>query len=210
MRHAGNAPCHDRPRHAFARTKAIHQSPDTEKTEPPLEFAARVLKVIRADYEYKFDPADEKRASVSCSRPATDCGGMSFVYVAAMRANDIPARVLIGRFALPRKPGTTPADTEYDQPHVRTEMHVAGIGWVPVDPAFAHRGKDRPVSEFIGHDPGDMLVLHVDLDLRIPVPDKEQTVDLLQVEPFVWTVGRGKLDVTLGPTKWDLKVAPIK
>ena len=178
------------------------------KLETPLAFAVRVLKVIRSDYEYKYVPADERRASASCSQPATDCGGMSFIFVAAMRANAIPARVLIGRFARPRQLGSTPEDNDYDQPHVRAELHVAGIGWVCVDPASANRDKDRPLAEHIGDDPGDLLVLHVDLDLRLPTPEKDQTIDLLQVEPYVWTQGRGKSDVSLGPTKWDVKSTP--
>jgi transglutaminase-like putative cysteine protease len=176
-----------------------------DKSEPPLDYAARVLKVIRRDYAYKFDQADEKRASVSCSRAATDCGGMTFIFVAAMRANDIPARVLVGRLAQTRKPGSTPDDCDYDQPHVRAEFHAAGIGWVPVDPAFANFEKSRPVEQFIGEDLGDMLVLHVDLDLRLPTPGNEQVVDMMQLEPYVWTFGFGKLDVALGPTKWHAR-----
>lgn len=180
------------------------------KAEPPIDFAARVLTVIRSDFEYKFDQTDEKRASRTCSRPSTDCGGMSFVFVAALRANDIPARLLVGRFALPRKPGTNPNDTEYDQPHVRTEIYVAGVGWVCVDPSYVNRDKHRPILEMIGHDPGDLLVIHVDLELKLPVPDSIQTVDLLQIEPFYWALGRGKLDATLGPTKWDVKTTLLQ
>lgn len=186
--------------------KKLHRA----KGESPFAFAERVLSRIRSDYEYRFDPTEVKRASFSCLRPATDCGGMSLIFVAAMRASDIPARVLVGRFALPRKAGAAPRDTEYDQPHVRAEFFAAGIGWVPVDPAFANRQKDRPIGEFIGNDPGDLLVLHVDLELKIPVFEKEQNADLLQIEPFLWTLGRGKLDVVLAGTKWDVKTGPPK
>lgn len=179
------------------------------KGEPPTDFAARVLAVLRADFAYRFDPADERRASVSCGREATDCGGMTFIFVAAMRANDIPARVLIGRLAKPRKAGAKPTDAEYDQPHVRAELYTAGVGWVPVDPAYANRGKDKPVAAFVGDDPGDLLVLHADLGLRLPLPDQERTAELLQVEPYVWVAGRGKLDVATGPSGWDVKTTPV-
>lgn len=175
------------------------------RNESAIAYAERVLSTIRSSYEYKFDPAAEKRAAVLCSRAATDCGGMSLVFVGAMRTHDIPARVLVGRFALPRRPGSNFRDTDYDQPHVRAEFHVPGIGWIPVDPAVVNRQKDRPIAELIGHDPGDLLVQHVDLDLRLQVLDKEQNADLLQIEPYLWTVGRGKLDVALVGTKWDVK-----
>jgi transglutaminase-like putative cysteine protease len=180
------------------------------KSELALDFAGRVLGVIRSDFGYRFDPAEEKRASVSCQQPATDCGGMTILFVAAMRANDIPTRILVGRFAKPRRPGTTLQDLDFDQPHVRAEFHVPGIGWIPVDPSFANRDREKPIESFIGRDPGDMLVLHVDLELRLPVMDRELNADILQIEPFVWAVGRGKLDLMLMPSMWELKAIPIK
>ena len=179
------------------------------KDESPIEFAARILEVLRADYRYHYDPEQDKRASVACQAPATDCAGMSYLFVGAMRANDVPARVLVGRLARPRKPGSTPADMEYDRPHVRAEMFVAGVGWVSVDPANAHAARN-PVREFIGYDPGDLLVLHVDVDLKLPFPDKEREVQMLQISPAYWTTGKGQFDGSFGPTGWDLKATPIK
>ena len=124
------------------------------KAEGPLDFAARVLEVIRADYTYRFGPDEDKRASVACAANRTDCGGMAYLLAAAMRANDAPARVLVGRLALPREPGTDRSQLEYDRPHIRAEVFVTGVGWVPVDPANAHSGKSKPVTAFVGHDSG--------------------------------------------------------
>ena len=179
------------------------------KDESPIDLAARVLEVIRADYRYHYDPEEDKRASVACKLSATDCGGMSYLFVGAMRASDVPARVLVGRAARPRKPGTTSADMEYDRPHVRAEVFVTGVGWVPVDATNAHFSRN-PVREFVGSDPGDLLVLHVDVDLKLPFPDKEREVQMLQIGPAYWTTGKGQFDGTFGPTGWDLKATPIK
>ena len=107
-----------------------------------------MLEVIRADYTYRFDPDEDKRASVACAANRTDCGGMAYLFAAAMRANDAPARVLVGRLALPREPGTDRSQLEYDRPHIRAEVFVTGVGWVPVDPANAHSGKSKPVTTF--------------------------------------------------------------
>jgi transglutaminase-like putative cysteine protease len=195
--------------------KAVREWLDEKKLHPdpgasPLDFAARVLDVIRKDYRYNFDPNEDKRASVACRARATDCGGMSYLFVAALRANDIPARVLVGRQAQPRKPDSAPADTGHDRPHMRAELFVAGIGWVPVDPALAQAGKNRPVSAFVGHDPGDMLVLHVDVDLQLPFPEKVRECHLLQIGPAYWALGRGTFDGSFGPTGWDVKTSPIE
>lgn len=180
-----------------------------KKEESPLEFAPRVLEVLRETFEYRYNPLEGKRASEACQRTATDCGGMTFLFVSAMRANGVPARVLVGRLAKPRKPESKPSDPEYDQPHVRAEVYVAGIGWVPVDPAFAVTHKRQPVSEFIGNDTGDLLVLHVDVDLRLPLPGRERTADVLQIGPYYWATGRGTFDGTLEPTGWDVKTTPV-
>jgi transglutaminase-like putative cysteine protease len=179
------------------------------RAEYPLDFAARVLEVLRADYRYHFDPDEDKRASVACRARAADCAGMSYLLVAALRANDIPARMLVGRQTLPRKPGSTPAQVGYDRPHVRAELFVDAIGWVPVEPAHANAQKGRPLRDFIGNDPGDLLVLHVDADFRLPFPDRIRDSRFLQIGPFYWTAGRGTFDGHFGPTGWELKSTPI-
>ena len=180
------------------------------KGEPPLELAGRVLEVIRADYSYHYDRAEDKRASLACRRDKTDCGGMTYVFVAAMRANGVPARLLVGRLAKPREPGSDRTQLGYDRPHVRAEFYAAGVGWVPVDPAYAQADKRAPVTDFIGHDPGDLLVLHADADLQLPYPDKVREVELLQCGPSVWVQGRGNFDVTPGPSGWELESKPAK
>lgn len=179
------------------------------KSEDLIDFAARVLEVIRTDYRYYFDPDEDKRASVVCKGAKTDCGGMSYLFVGAMRANNIPARLLVGRQALPRKPGSTPSQTEYDRPHIRVEMFVPGIGWVPLDPANAQADRRKPVRTHIGHDPGDLLVLHVDVDLKLPFSDRMREAQFLQINPFYWTTGTGTFDGTFGPSGWEVKVTPV-
>jgi transglutaminase-like putative cysteine protease len=184
-----------------------------EKGEQPLRLAERVLDVIRANYEYKFDMSPgpgQKTASKLCERNATDCGGMTYLFVATMRANKVPARVLVGRLDKPRKKDAQPSDSGYDQPHVRAEFYLSGVGWVPVDPTYAYGDKSKPAREFVGHDPGDLLVLHVDVDLQLPYPEEVRTVDGLQAEPNWWVYGLGNVDVVLGSTGWQFKATPIE
>jgi transglutaminase-like putative cysteine protease len=127
-----------------------------------------------------------------------------------MRSGGVPARLIVGRMALPRKPGSTPAQTSYDRPHVRAEFFVDGIGWVPADPSYAHASKGRPVTDFIGNDPGDLIVLHVDVDLKLPFPDKVREAQFIQIEPFYWAKGQGNFDGSFGPSGWELKATPIE
>lgn len=179
------------------------------KGEDAFDLAARVLDVIRADYRYFYDPNEDKRASVTCKRGATDCGGMCYLFVGALRANGVPARLLVGRYAKPRKPGSTPADTGYENPHVRAEMFVAGVGWVPVDPTNAHASRNQKARAFVGVDPGDLLVLHVDVDLKVVFGTETHTAQFLQIEPYYWTDGKGPFDGRFGPSTWDIKLTPL-
>jgi hypothetical protein len=54
------------------------------------------------------------------------------------------------------------------------------------------------------------LVLHVDVDLKLPFPDREREVQLLQITPAYWTTGTGKFDADFGPSGWELKATPVK
>jgi len=179
------------------------------KEESPVALAERVVEVIRTGYEYHFDPDEDRRASALCSAAKTDCAGMSYLFVAAMRANGVPARLLVGRLARAREPGSDRTKPGFERPHVRVELYAAGIGWVPVDVAYAQAARAKPVSTFVGSDPGDLLVLHVDTDLRLPYPDKERDALFLQIGPHYWAEGNGPFDGYFGPSGWDLKAAPI-
>lgn len=179
-----------------------------DRAESAVAFAARVVETVRTDFTYHFDPTADKRASVACRAGKTDCAGMAFVFVAALRANDVPARALVGRRALPREPDSAPGQLGYDRPHVRAEFFVPNVGWVPADPSDALVGKGRPVREFVGRDAGDLLVFHVDADLQLPFPDKVRETPFLQIGPYYWAQGTGAFDATFGPTGWDLKATP--
>ncbi len=180
-----------------------------DKGEQPIDFAERILQVIRDDYAYGYN-LSEKKASLCCDQGTIDCSGMSFLFVAAMRANAIPARILIGRYARPRKMDAKPREQEYDQPHVRAEFYLADVGWIAIDASDANVMKFRKVRDFIGLDPGNMLVLHVDVDLKLPYPDQVQTAEGLQVTPAYWAAGRGVFDGKTSDSGWDLTATPIK
>jgi transglutaminase-like putative cysteine protease len=180
------------------------------KAETAADLARRALEVIRSDFTYRFNAREDKSASAACKDASTDCAGMAYLFVGAMRAGGTPARLTVGRLAQPRKPGSDPSQTEWDRPHVRTEFFVGGVGWVPVDPSYAHASKRKPAADFIGHDPGDMLVLHLDVDLQMPFPDKVRECQFLQIAPFYWALGQGKFDGSFGPSGWELKATPLK
>lgn len=105
---------------------------------------------------------DSRRPSVVSQTLSSDCGGLSLLFVAVMRANGVPARSLFGRWA------NTQTD-DYGQFHVVSEFFVPGSGWVPVEVINTIGVKPENPDAFFGNDGGGFLAFHMDTDLE-PVP----------------------------------------
>jgi transglutaminase-like putative cysteine protease len=184
---------------------------DREKLRPNLDeneidFAARVFRWVRDCCKYEYTAAMDRSATHVCSRRASDCGGLAALFVATLRANGIPARRLVGRWASSAKPGEKVGDVEYYQQHVKAEFFAAGIGWVPADPSSAVLwDKSAQGLRFFGHDPGDFIVFHRDGDFLIDtIYFGKQSVQYLQGTAF-WVKGTGTVDGYSIETQWDVK-----
>ena len=133
-----------------------------QEGQQDLQFAYRVYSLIKQKYNYSYVDAQDRKVSNLCQTNLTDCGGSVNLLVGALRANNIPARQLVGRNAVSGTPG------EYaGQRHVRSEFFAEGIGWVPVEISSGMSFKDQPDSNYFGYDPGDFLTVHLDTDLLI-------------------------------------------
>lgn len=133
--------------------------------ESDLEFARRSFDFICSKYIYHWDQLLDRRVSLTCLRNNTDCAGICYLYCGILRANGIPARALIGRFA--RSSSKLEDYSGSFACHVRVEFYARDIGWVPADPAAA-LGVDKSLRkrEF-GFDAGDFIVMHVNPDLLL-------------------------------------------
>ena len=95
-----------------------------------------------------------------------DCGGLSWVFIRALRANSVPARLLLGRWAdsgVPAKDGQ-PFDGKY---HAKAEFFAQGLGWVGVDMSGGV-STGNPLTCF-GNEPGDFVVLDLDIERVVPI-----------------------------------------
>jgi hypothetical protein len=125
--------------------------------ERDLDFAARVLRTLATTHTYRWVPGADPAASTVCGRGWGECGALSFLFVAALRANGVPARALAGRIARASTSDFDPATF-----HVAAEFFAEGIGWVPADPAVAVGSRGGNVRRALGNDPGRLLILHFD------------------------------------------------
>ena len=147
------------------------------KTESDLEFARRAFLHVRREFSYVYPPKRPNRSAADVfGEGASDCGGLNGLLVAILRANDVPARVLVGRHAyssvggesLSKDTPSTLRDGLFHQYHVCAEFHDRRLGWVPVD---AGSGKkfttDEAALRLFGRSTGRFVTMHIDHDVEV-------------------------------------------
>ncbi len=135
---------------------------DRRDDEGTVDYARRIFLTIKRNFKYEYRSKMDRHASVVCRQRKSDCGGLCAVFVAVMRANDVPARLLAGRWAKSSRTGHDLDGVPYFQTHVKAEFFAEGVGWVPVDLACAINRQWFGELRHFGNDPGDFLVMHVD------------------------------------------------
>lgn len=173
-------------------------------SERDIEFAWRVFARIRKQYSYAYDANQDRHISVLCGQDATDCGGLSWLLVGALRANGIPARSLVGRW-LKKDAEPDSAANGSGQCHVKSEFYANGVGWVPVEMSGAVSSKSVDPMNFFGKVDSNFVVFHIDTDLMLDtVWFGISTLRNLQCPAF-WVTGKGTVDGYTAQTIWQTK-----
>jgi transglutaminase-like putative cysteine protease len=131
-------------------------------SETPFEFAYRAFRFIKRKYHYDYDATQDRTSSKICQEDKTDCGGLSCLYASILRANGIPARQLVGRWALSETSGEFAQQT-----HVKAEFYLSGVGWVPVDLTAALGAPDSQDATAFGFDSGKFITQAAGTDLSV-------------------------------------------
>lgn len=131
----------------------------------------------------------------------SDCGGLSVLFVAAMRSQGIPARALVGRWAI----SATHGKHSDDQEHVKAEFFAQGVGWAPVDVSSAVLwDKSTDKLEYFGRDKGDHLAFALDTDVAIDTRYfGVKKVTWLQ-SPCYWATGAGSFAGEITEEDWKV------
>ena len=129
--------------------------------EEAMRFAHRVFLHLVRNGKYKdvLTGYESRRPSAVCKDMTGCCGGLSLLFVAVMRANDVPARALFGRWAIPQS-------GKNGQYHVVAEFFVEKSGWVPVDVSVTMVHKPKDPNAYFGNADGQHMAFHVDTDLE--------------------------------------------
>ena len=135
----------------------------------------------------------------------SDCGGLSVLFVAAMRSQGIPSRALVGRNATSATHGKHGDSRE----HVKAEFFAQGVGWVPVNVSMAVLfDKTTEKLEYFGNDKGDHLAFCVDTDVSIDTRYfGVKKITWLQSACF-WATGPGNLDGDVDEEDWKVFALP--
>jgi hypothetical protein len=160
--------------------------------EDAVDFARRVFLEIRRTLTWFASPTPDHLASHVAKAGKTDDIGATVLYVSALRARGIPARLLAGRRVAPTD--AEPSGSRPDEPRIRAEFHAEGVGWVPVDIATAtFRDESPEAPRRFGVDDGDDLVVHQDTDFVVETYFGRKTVEWIPAVSF-WVIGSGTLN----------------
>jgi len=156
--------------------------------ESPVAYGQRLYSWFEDHGSYSYPPSSAWTASACCRRLDTDCGGFSLVFTAACRANNIPARLLVGQcFKARQKADGTVEPVDGRQAHVIAEFFDPRIGWIPEDisSTFLHT-PGYPNLDFFGRDPGYFFAWHVDTDFHFDTPRKPDAHIQWIQNPNLW------------------------
>lgn len=169
--------------------------------EKDLNFAHRTFSFIMHHYTYEY-PTDNHTSTQVCSAVKSDCGGLSSLFTGIMRANGVPARLRVGRWAKSQKPGNTVGD--YGNWHVKAEFFARGVGWVPVDGSSA-LGNPNGENKFFGNDAGDFITFTDDGDMLLDSFIRgPQNVRAFQGITYWWH-GTGNGENSRADTMWTVE-----
>jgi transglutaminase-like putative cysteine protease len=170
--------------------------------EADVDFALRAFQVVREKFTYRFPIGHDGKATSMCKAGKGDCGCMSTVFVCACRANGIPARELVGRWAASAKGDDIKI-------HVKAEFYAENVGWVPVDVTQGNGTPGKDGLTFFGNDPGDFLVMHLDGDLEVDAIHFGRVPAFRLQGVARWaTASGGNWDKSEAKEDWQVKTSP--
>jgi len=170
--------------------------------EHALDFARRVVLNVR-QLRYSYHNDMNRCASAVFTTGTSDCGGLGAAVVATLRAAGIPARLLVGRWAKSAKPTDQLAGLPYGQWHVKLELFIPSIGWIPADAA----NEMQHPTKWFGEQAADFITMHYDSDITVTTLFGERTVPWMQGIVF-WLRGDGNLDGLTLNEQWMVTSTP--
>ncbi|MDI3269800.1 MAG: transglutaminase family protein [Bacillota bacterium] len=107
-------------------------------TDSPSVKADKILRFVRQKLRYSLSsPAANKGAVAALEAQSGICTEYTSLFVALMRASDVPSRIVNGQILLDSKRQPAKGAWKTAERHQWAEFFDPEKGWVPVDPTFA-------------------------------------------------------------------------
>ena len=102
-----------------------------ERTGDDESYAKLVFQIVRDSLKLKTHLDERIGAARAVREKEGDCDEHADLFIALLRAVNIPARRIVGHYY---------RGAEEPEPHAWCEMFLERIGWIPVDPALGNFG----------------------------------------------------------------------
>jgi transglutaminase-like putative cysteine protease len=157
----------------------------------PYILARRFYDYVIENVTYKEAGKPGSGAKAMLTYRQGDCGDYSSLFVALARAKGIPARHVVGYWAV----------SGIDQVHVWAEFYLEGVGWIPVD---ATVGQVRNRDYYFGNMDNQRVILNKGLNFPLdpPAPGHILATHLQTPTWWFWGTSGNARTLTIERTAW--------
>jgi hypothetical protein len=161
--------------------------------------------LARKFYDYVVDTAHYRLvgkgllgAKALLTNGEGECGDYSALFIALARAKGIPARSVVGYWAV----------TGTNQAHVWAEFYIEGVGWIPVDPTIGQQSSSNK-EYYFGHMDNRRVILEKGFNFPMdPTAPDNYSAPLMQGPAWwFWGDGNGEM-MSLDVTTWNVNEIP--
>jgi hypothetical protein len=164
----------------------------------PLLLARRFYDYIIDHSTYTLTGKGLEGAKTMLTTGKGECGDYSSLFIALSRASGIPARAVVGYWAV----------SGLDQTHVWAEFYLEGYGWVPADATI---GQSQPGKRdfYFGNMDNQRVILNKGFNIAlVPATSDHFVAPFLQV-PLWWYWGSGdSKTIQLDRSSWNVTKIP--
>ncbi len=168
------------------------------KETNPYRLAKLFYEYIVANARYRLVGRGLLGAKALLANGEGECGEFASLFIALARAKGIPARPIVGYWAI----------SGIEQTHVWAEFYLEGIGWVPVDPTM---GQSDPVKYdvpefYFGNMDNQRVILNKGFNIPMdpPAPDGFEAAFLQVPLWWFWGTDGDSNSVSMDRTMWEV------
>jgi hypothetical protein len=166
--------------------------------ENPYLLAQKFYNYVIATAHYRLVGKGLLGAKALLTNNEGECGEFASLFIALSRAKGIPARPVVGYWAI----------TGTDQTHVWAEFYLEGIGWVPADPTIGQQSASKKAYYF-GNMDNQRVILEKGFNIPLVPAAPDNYVAPLMQGPYWWFWGDGDGNkMSIEVTDWNVTNLP--